>query len=71
MAPVRLSELRHMRDRLLTGTTGTYADLDAVRREVKYALQIFRGQGRWSVVDVTDKPIEEIASEILTLVRHM
>jgi regulator of PEP synthase PpsR (kinase-PPPase family) len=36
---------------------------------VEYALDVFRSQHGWSVVEVTDKPIEEISSEILALVR--
>ena len=66
--PVRLAELRRVRQEHLGGATGEYADPDFVRREVEYALSIFRSQPRWPVIDVTAKPIEEIASEILALV---
>jgi hypothetical protein len=66
--PVRLAEMRRVRQEHLGGATGDYADLDFVRREVQYALGIFRGQRGWSVIDVTDKPIEEITSEIMALV---
>jgi regulator of PEP synthase PpsR (kinase-PPPase family) len=66
--PVRLAELRHVRQEHLGGATGRYAEPDFVRREVEYALSIFRSQRGWPVVDVTDKPIEEIASEILALI---
>ncbi|MDY7075307.1 MAG: pyruvate, water dikinase regulatory protein [Chloroflexota bacterium] len=65
--PVRLAELRQVRWEYLGGAPGNYADLDHVHREVEYALNIFRSQQGWPVVDVTDKPIEETASEILTL----
>jgi regulator of PEP synthase PpsR (kinase-PPPase family) len=68
--PVRLAELRQVREKHLGGATGEYANPDHVRREVAYALNIFRGQHEWSIVDVTDKPIEETASEILALVRR-
>jgi regulator of PEP synthase PpsR (kinase-PPPase family) len=67
--PLRLAELRQVRDRYLGGTTGNYADPDAVRHEVAYALSVFQDQ-KWPVVEVTDKPIEETASEILVLVRR-
>lgn len=67
--PVRLAELRAVRDRYLGGATGDYAKPDAVRHEVAYALSIFQDQG-WPIVEVTDKPIEETASEILSLVRR-
>ena len=66
--PVRLAELRQVRQERLGGATGDYADPDFVRREVEYALSIFRRQPEWPVVDVTDKPIEESASEIIALV---
>jgi regulator of PEP synthase PpsR (kinase-PPPase family) len=66
--PVRLAALRRVRQEHLGGATGEYANPDFVRREVEYALSIFRSQREWPVVDVTDKPIEEIVSEILVLV---
>lgn len=65
--PARLAELRLVRQEHLGGATGNYADPEFVRREVEYARDIFRSQPRWCVVDVTDKPIEESASEILAL----
>jgi regulator of PEP synthase PpsR (kinase-PPPase family) len=67
--PVRLAELRKVRQDHLGGAAGNYADLEHVRLEVEYALDVFRSQHGWSVVEVTDKPIEEISSEILALVR--
>jgi regulator of PEP synthase PpsR (kinase-PPPase family) len=66
--PVRLAELRRVREQRLGGATGDYADLESVRREVAYALRLFHEQ-HWLVVEVTDKPIEESVSEILALVR--
>jgi len=66
--PVRLAGLRRVRQEHLGGATGEYADPDFVRREVEYALSIFRSQPGWPIVGVTDKPIEEISSEILALV---
>jgi regulator of PEP synthase PpsR (kinase-PPPase family) len=65
--PRRLAELRSVRQEYLSGATGEYADPDFVRREVRYALKIFRSQPTWPIIDVTNKPIEEIASEILAL----
>jgi hypothetical protein len=65
--PTRLTELRRAREAHLGGAVGDYADLDAVRGEVEYAASIFRSQRDWPVVDVTDKPIEETAVEVLAL----
>jgi regulator of PEP synthase PpsR (kinase-PPPase family) len=67
--PVRLAELRRVREQRLGGATGDYADLKSVRREVAYALHLFH-ERQWPVVEVTNKPIEESASEILALVRQ-
>lgn len=68
--PERLAELRRVRDEHLSGATGDYAKPDFVRKEMRYALQIFSQHPKWPVVDVTSKPIEEIASEILSLSNH-
>lgn len=68
--PDRLAELRRAREEYLGGATGEYADLDFVRREVAYAESFFRRHSDWPVVNVTDKPIEEIASEIVALLRN-
>lgn len=67
--PARLAELRRVREQRLGGTTGDYADPKSVRREVAYAIRLFH-ERQWPVVEVTNKPIEESASEILTLVRQ-
>jgi len=66
--PHRLAELRRVRQERLRGATGDYANLDFVKKEMRYAMEIFNRQPEWSVIDVTGKPIEEIASEILVLV---
>lgn len=65
--PERLADLRKVRHIQYKEETGEYADPDYVRREVKYALGIFSKQPGWPIIDVTNKPIEEIAFEILTL----
>lgn len=65
--PVRLAELRKAREKRWGKALGDYADPDFVRREAAYTSCIFDTHSDWRVVDVTDKPIEEIASEILAL----
>lgn len=64
-----LAVLRRVRLRYLGGVPTEYADLEYVRREVIYALRIFESH-KWPIIDVTGKPIEEIASEIVSLIRH-
>lgn len=61
----RLAVLRRVRDTHLGGSTGSYADVDYIRKELTYANSIFRKGGDWCVIEVTKKPIEEIAAEIL------
>lgn len=66
--PERLVELRKVRvEKMGVGAQG-YADLDYVRKEVAYAYQIFSRRRDWLTVDVTTKPIEEAAAEVVTLI---
>ena len=61
----QLAMLRRARDAHLGGATGNYADVDYIRKELTYARSVFRKRRDWPVIEVTKKPIEEIASEIL------
>ena len=70
MDPQRLSSLCFVRHERFGGATGDYADYDYVRREVIHAINIFARQPQWQKIDVTNKPIEEIASEILAFIRQ-
>ena len=65
--PNRLAELRKVREEHLNKATGDYAKPEYVKREMRYALKIFTEHPAWPIIDVTSKPIEEIASEIIAL----
>jgi [pyruvate, water dikinase]-phosphate phosphotransferase / [pyruvate, water dikinase] kinase len=65
----RLAVLRQARDKHLGGLTGNYSYPSYVKEELNYALGIFRTHPNWSIVNVTNKPIEEISSEILSTLR--
>lgn len=65
--PERLAELRQTRAEQMGISIWGYADLDYIRREVAYAYHIFERRRDWPLVDVTVKPIEEAASEIVSL----
>ncbi len=67
--PSRLVRLRKVRDAHLGGLTGNYSELLHVQEELNYANRIFRLYTDWTVINVTNKPIEEISSEILTDIR--
>jgi hypothetical protein len=67
--PERLSSLRQVRaDRLGTKRSG-YADIETVRREMIYAYEIFDQRRDWPLLDMTAKPIEEAATEIMSIAR--
>jgi len=66
----RLSLLRSIREDHLGAISMDYSDLDHVRKEVLYSLKIFGEPPQWPIINVTAKPIEEIASEILAIVRR-
>ncbi|MBM3436164.1 MAG: kinase/pyrophosphorylase [Bacteroidetes bacterium] len=65
--PTALAQLRRTRHEHLGGSTGDYANMEYVTRELRFANSIFQRHPRWTVINVTHKPIEEIASEILAL----
>jgi len=62
-----LAELRRARQNYLGGAIGDYDDIEYVRMELMYARNIYSKNPSWAIINVTNKPIEEIASEILTL----
>jgi len=62
-----LAELRRTRQHYLGGAVGDYDDIESVRVELMYARKIFSKNPKWAVINVTNKPIEEIASEILAI----
>jgi regulator of PEP synthase PpsR (kinase-PPPase family) len=59
--------LRRARQDYLGGAIGDYDDIEYVRMELMYARKVFVKNPSWAIVNVTNKPIEEIASEILIL----
>ena len=66
--PERLVELRKVRvDRMGTRMLG-YADLEYIRKELTYSYHIFERRRDWPLVDVTTKPIEETAAEVVSLI---
>ena len=68
--PADLCTLRQARQEYLQGNTGEYSSLDFVRKELGYAQSIF-AKHNWPIISVTNKPIEEIASEILSIKRRI
>ncbi|HSQ26421.1 MAG TPA: pyruvate, water dikinase regulatory protein [Anaerolineales bacterium] len=65
--PERLAELRQARLEKLGTKAWGYADLDHIKKETAYAYRVFERRRDWPLVDVTSKPIEEAAAEVVTL----
>ena len=65
----RLSELRTVRSQRMGDETREYASYEFVRNELLYGRRICSLHPGWAVITVTDKSIEEIDSEIISLIR--
>jgi regulator of PEP synthase PpsR (kinase-PPPase family) len=65
--PRQLVALRHARHEEYQRRLVDYVDFESTRMELMYARRIFHENPKWNLIDVTNKPIEEIASEILAL----
>lgn len=66
--PERLAELRQVRVEHIGTQALGYADLAHIQEEVTYSYQIFERRRDWPLVDVTTKPIEEAAAEVVSLI---
>ncbi|MBX3041962.1 MAG: kinase/pyrophosphorylase [Bdellovibrionaceae bacterium] len=47
---------------------GEYASLSHISKEIEYAAQLFRENRRWPVFNVTERALEETASEIVRVI---
>src|SRR3990170_4129206 len=65
--PEKLSTIRKARLRHLGQEQSNYADIDHVSQEVIYGKVICR-RNKWPLINVTNRAVEEVASEILTLI---
>lgn len=60
-----LAELRRSRADFLRGAAGDYAELEFVRSELMFARNYYAKHTGWTIINVTNKPIEELAGEII------
>ncbi len=68
--PVALTNIRRRRMAELGVKEETdYADLKKVREEMLWARRLFRRNPGWTVLDITDRAIEETASRVLEIYR--
>jgi regulator of PEP synthase PpsR (kinase-PPPase family) len=61
LVEIRTSRLLNMRQ----STRGSYADYQQVEDEVAYCKRLYRQHPEWTTIDVTNKSVEEAASEIM------
>lgn len=65
----KLSKIRKKRlEKMGQDLSSDYASFDYIGREIEYANTIFEKNKRWPVFDVTEKALEETASEITKLI---
>jgi len=70
LEPDRLVAYRRRRQQDLGASAPTdYSEPRVVLQDLEHSLQVFR-KGRFACVDVTSKPIEESANEVVTLVNR-
>ncbi|MDY6880150.1 MAG: pyruvate, water dikinase regulatory protein [Desulfatiglans sp.] len=65
-----LARLRKARLEEWHGLSSEYCSLDSVYQELRNAENIFETNPGWTVINVTNKPIEEIATQILSVIRE-
>jgi regulator of PEP synthase PpsR (kinase-PPPase family) len=67
IAPRALHDIRQARlEHLGMQGQGGYADLPKIRRELTWARDIVRAHPEWTVIDITNRAVEETASAILS-----
>lgn len=66
--PDKLSKIRRNRLDKFGDTAGEYASMSHIHREIEFAEELFRKNKRWPVFDVSERALEETASEIIRLV---
>ncbi|MBU0490358.1 MAG: kinase/pyrophosphorylase [Chloroflexi bacterium] len=47
-----------------------YIDVDHIRQELAYSHEIIQQAPAWPIIDVTSKPVEETASEVVSLIKQ-
>jgi regulator of PEP synthase PpsR (kinase-PPPase family) len=66
--PDKLSKIRRNRLDKFGDSAGEYASMSHIHREIEYAQELFKKNKRWPVFNVSERALEETASEIIRLV---
>lgn len=68
--PRRLQEIREARLKKLNQQITDYAKLESIVEELKNCRKVYRENPKWSILDVTGRAVEEVASDIMSLFRQ-
>ena len=68
--PNKLASIRQKRLEKLGERSGEYANMGHVAEEIELAMSLFRQNRRWPIFDVTERALEETATEIIKLVSN-
>ncbi|MFQ5543311.1 MAG: pyruvate, water dikinase regulatory protein [Nitrospiria bacterium] len=68
--PRRLMEIREQRLKKLKQTESSYADINSIVQELKYCRKIYQQHPQWGVIDVTGRAVEEVATDVKSLIRR-
>lgn len=66
--PDKLSRIRRNRLDKFGDSAGAYASMAHIQHEITYAEELFKKNKKWPVFDVSERALEETASEIIRLV---
>ena len=66
----RLMEVRRARVKKLSRSVPGYAELEAIRLELNYCRELYRQNPRWQVLDVSGRAVEEVASDVITIIQR-
>lgn len=68
--PVKLAFIRAARLDKLGQPSKEYASMEYITKETDYVLSLFKQHRRWPVFDITEKALEETATEIIKVISH-
>ena len=68
--PIKLASIRSARLNKIGQPNKNYASMEYITQETEFVMSIFRKHRRWPVFDITEKALEETATEIIKVISH-
>jgi regulator of PEP synthase PpsR (kinase-PPPase family) len=66
----RLVEIREARMEKMKRKIPGYAEIQKITQELAYCREMYWQNPRWGVIDVTGRAVEEVSTDVITLIRH-